>query len=188
MLKINQFSVYLGKQVLGDFGLNTAPAKAESLLNFDSEYDFSGSLKTLTERNLAIDTSEGFSESAKFGLTKFLVVIYAPLSDVEKSLQTGQQFRYSTNPEELGFSGKKTGIELFGNGDDKLFGIISGVAAIDPQTLLENSSGEIIITGGKGRFQSASGRGTISSLLHINPNSSVNKGKLSFNFSFTIPK
>jgi hypothetical protein len=167
--------------------INTVPVMAQSTVNIKTDYDFSTSVNFL-ENNVAQGVGEGIANNTPFGFKRFNNTIFSRSSELLASLETGREFAVNSDPKALGLPGEAGGVTFFGANNDKLFGTLSGVNTINPQTSVISLLVNINITGGEGRFSNATGRGAFSGTVALNPTQPVNRGKLGLNLFVTTPK
>ena len=133
------------------FGSGAARAAAQATYPFEAIYNTEITFSPITP-NISVVNEIGESGDAPYGLTNFVDIIYT-----EFDPGTGV-FTFGSDPARFGLEGLPIGTRtFFGNGSDKLFGTISGTAAIDLENLVRRGSATITITGGEGRFRGATG-------------------------------
>ncbi len=184
MLRLHT-SWLLGIVTLASFGSSVESAKAQTTYGFNTTYDGSVLLKSITE-DITASSISGSSNDAPYGLTKASGLAYV------KTDPTTGSYRFSTNPETFGLQNLPLGgVTLFGEGNNKLFyQVENGTGVFNPETLTTTGSNTNIITGGEGLFQGATGTLTgfevyqVANLL-VDP-TSASKGKVTINGSISV--
>jgi len=134
------------------FALGTKSALAQTQYLFETIQNYETTFVPITA-NISKVTNIGESIDAPYGLTNLINTNYS-LIDSNSGAVT-----FNSDPATFGLEGLPFGsVSFFGQGNEKLFGTISGTAALDFQNLVGTASGTITITGGSGRFSGATGK------------------------------
>lgn len=164
------------------------PIQAQALIKFTSEYDFFGRIVLVPEKNLLIGPGEAVTKGAPFGLNSFTSLVYSDLTEAVNAIGTNGTFRYYSDSATLGLNEPSGGITFFGEGDDKIFGSLNGIDIVDSANLTAETIGDIVIKGGAGRFENATGFGTVVGIVGSDPSIEINPGRLVVNLSIEAPK
>ena len=133
------------------FGLGDAKAMAQAQYPFETVQEYETSFIPITG-NISQVTNIGVSVDEPYGLTNLENTNYSEF-DPDTGVIT-----FNSDPTTFGLEGLPVGsVTFFGQGEDNLFGTISGTATLDFQNLVGTGSGTIAITGGSGRFSGANG-------------------------------
>ena len=133
------------------FGLGDARGMAQARYPFETVQEYETSFIPITG-NISQVTNIGVSVDKPYGLTNLENTNYG-----EFDPDTGVII-FNSDPAKFGLEGLPVGsVTFFGQGEDNLFGTISGTAMLDFQNLVGTASGAIAITGGSGRFSGATG-------------------------------
>ena len=136
--------------ILSFISSNTA-ATAQIIYPFDATYNSENTLTPIID-NISKVTITAESTDAPYGLTKFVNTNYGKIDP-----STGT-ITFSPDAAEFGLENLPSGgVTFFGNGSDRLFGNITGTAALDFQNLVGTATGVFNITDGSGRFTGATG-------------------------------
>ncbi|BDI15213.1 hypothetical protein ANSO36C_10150 [Nostoc cf. commune SO-36] len=142
--------VTIGLTVIG-FGANLQSAIAQTQYPFSTTYNAQTTLTPITENILRI-TSVGENVDAAYGLTKLTNIGYG-----EFNSNTGV-IVIDSDPAEFGLDNLPSGnFAISDEGEDRLFGIVSGSAVLDFPNSVGSVNNTISITGGTGRFSGATG-------------------------------
>ncbi len=135
------------------FGLGATRASAQTTYPFEATYNVETTaipIPSYVNVFQAIDIGE--STNAPYGLTTVFNSNYAV------SNSNGSVFTFGPDPATYGLEGFPIGtLTLSGQGSEKLFGTISGFAALDFANGVGSGSSTVTITGGEGRFNGATG-------------------------------
>lgn len=135
------------------FGLGATRASAQTTYPFEATYNVEITAVPIPSYvNVFQATDIGESTNAPYGLTTLFNSNYA-VSNADGSI-----FTFSPDPATYGLEGFPFGtVTLSGQGSEKLFGTISGFAALDFANGVGSGSSTVNITGGEGRFSGATG-------------------------------
>jgi hypothetical protein len=168
------------------FGLDATRASAQTTYPFEATYNVeTRAIPIPSYVNVFQATDTGGSIDAPYGLTTFFNSNYAVFNP------DSSVFTFGPDPATYGLEGFPIGtLTLSGQGSEKLFGTISGFAAIDFANGVGSGSSTITIIGGEGRFSGATGIFSLleSNTLSLDPTAPI-KGTLLVKGSFqTVPE
>lgn len=130
----------------------SATTMAQTIYPFEAIYNSENTLVPIAE-NISKVTITAETGNAPYGLTKFVNTNYGLINrDAGTIIFEPDAAKFGKTGLPLG------GVTFFGQGNDNLFGTISGTAALDFQNLVGTASGTVTITGGSGRFSGATGK------------------------------
>ena len=163
---INLYTAHLFCVALTIFSFGTGAAKANAQITypFAATYDavISNTLLEQTPEGIIVRSdAEGSSANAPYGLINIDNLIYTRVNPA-----TGAA-TFNSDPAAVGLEGQPFGtVSFFGEGEDKLYGTIEGIASLGPGT---GNGGTITITDGEGRFDGATGSFNISQVITSSP-------------------
>ncbi|MBD2562026.1 MULTISPECIES: hypothetical protein [Nostoc] len=133
------------------FGSNFPSAIAQTQYPFKTTYNSQTTLTPITENVLRIK-SLGENVDAPYGLTRLTNISYGKFNP-----NTGV-IAIEPDPAEFGLENLPFGnLTISGQGEDRLFGTVSGSAILDFPNSVGRVTNTISITGGAGRFSGATG-------------------------------
>ena len=172
----------LAATILSFISSNTS-ATAQTIYPFEATYNSENTLTPIVD-NISKVTITAESTDAPYGLTKFVNTNYGQFDS-----STGTII-FSPDAAEFGLENLPSGgVTFFGNGSDRLFGNITGTAALDFQNLVGTATGAFNITGGSGRFTGATGTFTFLENDTLNPDPTAPfKSQAFLSGSFQTPR
>jgi hypothetical protein len=177
------------------FSLITTGSNVQSALAQTNEniYEFSIPYTIFTDidttfrpdLNIARVTDRGESNNALFGLTNFFSEAYAQSEFRGTTISS----RFNADPSVFGIEGEILGDRFFG-GSNNLFTRSSGTFETDLVQGIIRGNGNLVVLGGTGLFENATGTVTFTQENTINPANptATAVGKATLNFSLRTPK
>lgn len=146
------------------FAANSPTAIALTQYPFNTTYNSQTTITPLTQNILRI-SSVAENVNALYGLTRLTNISYG-----EFNPSTGR-INIDPDPAKFGLDNLEFGsLTIFGQGEDRLFGTVSGTAILDFQNSVGTVTNTISITSGSGRFRGATGTlEFIENLILTNP-------------------
>ncbi len=168
---------------LACFALDSTKAIAQTNYEFEAVYNLEVSLKEIAP-NISVATVTGNSLDAPYGLTQLSSMSYSQL-DPNTGVSTASPDAAAFGLEDLPLFMDR----LFSNdSNDSLIGSSTATATSDLENLTASAFGILTITGGRGRFNGATGTLTLTDNYTISPDPTVPLvGQALVSGSFQIP-
>jgi hypothetical protein len=147
------FTTWLVPVALTVIGLasNSQSAMAQRQYPFETTYNAQTTLTPITQNVLRI-SSVAENVNAPYGLTRLTNISYG-----EFNPSTGR-IVIEPDPARFGLENLASGsLTIFGQGEDRLFGTVSGAAVLDFANSVGRVTNTISISDGSGRFSGATG-------------------------------
>lgn len=146
------------------FVTSDSKALAQITYPFEATYDaaINNTLLEQTPEGIIVRSDvSGQSADAPYGLINIDILSYTGINPT-----TGEA-TFNSDPAAVGLEGQPFGtLSFFGEGEDKLYGTIEGIASVAQGT---GTGGTITITDGEGRFDGATGSLNLSQVITSSP-------------------